>query len=226
MQSPAARALNRESLSQQLRQFQEQLAVQLPPEAHARLCSAIDSLVESQPAAAAVRTGSPAPDFSLPVIGGGVVTLSRLVLNGPVVLVFYRGSWCPYCDLQVRAYARMLPELMRLNTRLVAVSPQQPAVEVPNAADHRELGFPLLFDAENAVARRYGLVYSVDESMRKVLSGFGLDLGAINGSEPWELPVPATFVVTAGLRIRWSHVEADYRLRAEPDDILRALQAL
>ena len=226
MSSTAARALNRESLSQQLRHFQEQLAVVLPQEAHARLCRAIDSLVESQPAAAALRTGSQAADFSLSALGGGIVTLSRLVLNGPVVLVFYRGSWCPYCDLQLRAYARMLPELTRLNARLVAISPQEPAVEVPNAGEHRELGFPILFDSQNAVARRYGLVYPVDELMRTVLSGFGLDLGAINGYEQWELPVPATFVVTAGLQIRWSHVEADYRLRAEPDDILEALQAL
>ena len=226
MSSTAARGLNRESLSQQLRQFQEQLAVQLPQEAHARLCSAIDSLVESHPAAAALRTGSLAPDFSLPALGGGIVTLSRLVLNGPVVLVFYRGSWCPYCDLQLRAYARMLPDLTRLNARLVAISPQRPTVEVPNAAEHRKLGFPILFDSGNVVARSYGLIYSVEELMRTVLSGFGLDLGAINGSEQWELPVPATFVVTDGLQIRWSHVEADYRLRAEPDDILRALEAL
>jgi peroxiredoxin len=226
MSSTAARALNRESLSQQLRHFQEQLAMQLPQEARERLSRAIDSLIESQPAAAALRTGSQAPDFSLTALGGGSVTLSRLVLNGPVVLVFYRGSWCPYCDLQLRAYARMLPELTRLNARLVAISPQQSAVEVPNAREHRELGFPILFDSENAVARRYGLIYSVDELMRTVLGGFGLDLGAINGSEKWELPVPATFVVTKGLQIRWSHVEADYRLRAEPDAILRALQAL
>jgi peroxiredoxin len=226
MSSTATRVLNRESLSQQLRHFQEQLAVQLPHEAHARLGSAIDSLIESQPAAAALRTGSQAPDFSLPALGGGIVTLSRMVLNGPVVLVFYRGSWCPYCDLQLRAYGRMLPELIRHNARLVAISPQQPTVEVPNAGEHRGLGFPILFDSRSAVARRYGLVYAVDELMRSVLSGFGLDLGAVNGSEHWELPVPATFVVTAGLQIRWSHVEADYRLRAEPDDILKALQPL
>jgi len=196
------------------------------PEAVLKRIVAANNELEAAEARPGLAIGAQAPEFSLPNATGQPVSLSSRLAAGPVVLVFYRGSWCPYCDLQLRAYARMLPELTRLNARLVAISPQQPAVEVPNVSEHRELGFPLLFDSQNAVARRYALIYPVDELMRTVLSGFGLDLATINGSEQWELPVPATFVVTDGLQIRWSHVEADYRLRAEPDDILRALRTL
>ena len=94
------------------------------------------------------------------------------------------------------------------------------------AVEHRALGFPVLSDVGNRVAREYGLVYSVGELMRSVLTGFGLDLSLVNGTGGWELPVPATFVVAADARIHWVSVEADYRLRAEPEQILGALRQL
>jgi peroxiredoxin len=214
------------SLREELQNFNAQLARQLPAETAARLRAAIDDVIESQPAAGALQVGQLAPDFALPEVAGETLTLSRHTSRGPVVLSFYRGSWCPYCDLQLRAYSRMVPELMRLGAQLITVSPQMPSVDVPNAQTHRALGFPLLVDAGNAVARRYGLVHSVDEQMRSLLAGFGLDLAAINGMDRWELPVPATFIVATDHRIRWAYVEADYRMRAEPADILQAVAAL
>jgi peroxiredoxin len=214
-----------QSLTHDLKHFHEQLARQLPSETYARLAAAIDDLIKSQPAAAAVQVGQLAPDFALPEVAGETVTLSRHTARGPVVLNFYRGSWCPYCDLQLRAYSSMVPELTRLGAQLIAISPQSPSAEVPNAQAHRALGFPLLTDAGNDVARRYGLVYRVDAQMQSILQGFGLDLSAVNGIDRWELPVPATFVISADRRIRWAYLEADYRMRAEPADIVQAVAA-
>lgn len=214
------------TLSQRVCELQKQLARQLPKDLHARLSAAIDGLIESQPAAAALGVGQQAPDFTLHDLSGQLVILSEEISRGPVVLTFYRGSWCPYCDLQLRAYSRMIPDLTRFGARLIAISPQRPEAEVQNAGEHRALGFPILFDLANEVARRYGLIYSIDAPMRAVFDSFGLDLAAVNGVERWELPVPATYIVARDGRIRWSHVEADYRLLAEPGEILQALRAL
>ncbi len=214
------------TLGEQLRDFQEQLAGQLPQELHTRLSTAIGGLIDSKPDANALRVGHQAPDFTLRDVSGQCITLSQEMSHGPVVLTFVRGSWCPYCDLQLRAYSLMTPQLKILNARLIAVSPQRPQAEVQNAGEHRTLGFPILFDLANDVARRYGLVYSIDAAMRAVLDSFGLDLAAVNGVDRWELPVPATYIVSGDGRIHWAHVEADYRLRAEPSEILRALRAL
>jgi peroxiredoxin len=213
-------------LALELLEFQRQLSQKLPPEMHARLSAAIDRMVATHPGVAALKVGQHAPDFELPSVGGGAIALADELRAGPVVLAFYRGSWCPYCDLQLRAYSKLVPQLRSAGARLLAVSPQLPEAAVPNADEHRSLGFPLLTDAGSAVARRYGLVYALDDAMRSVLHGFGLDLSTVNGVASWELPVPATYVMTPDRRIRWAHVDDDYRRRAEPADILRAVAAL
>jgi peroxiredoxin len=214
------------ALAQDLSEFQRQLARMLPADAYARLAAAIDLMVATRPGAAALKIGQPAPDFVLPSLDGGTVALANELLAGPVVLTFYRGSWCPYCDLQLRAYAELVPLLRSVGARLLAVSPQSAEAVVPNASDHRSLGFPLLTDAGGEVARRYGLMYVLDDAMRSVMLGFGLDLSVVNGDASWELPVPATYVVSSDRRIAWAHVEDDYRRRAEPADILRAVRGL
>ena len=129
-------------LAQGLPEFQRQLAKTLPPDAHARLAAAIDGMFATKPGAAALKVGQPAPDFVLPSLDGGTVALANELLAGPVVLTFYRGSWCPYCDLQLRAYAKLVPLLRSASARLLAVSPQAAEAAVPNASDHRGLGFP------------------------------------------------------------------------------------
>jgi peroxiredoxin len=211
------------SLAQELLGFQQQLAKNLPADLMGRLQAAIERMIASRPDAAALRSGQPAPDFTLQRYDGGSFALADALRDGPLVLTFFRGSWCPYCDLQLRAYSKIVPALREQGVQLVAVSPQRADAAVPNAAEHRSLGFPVLVDAGNEVARRYGLVYELDDEMRAVLNGFGLDLAAINGNSAWELPVPATFIIGRDRRIRWAHVDANYHRRAEPADILQAL---
>jgi peroxiredoxin len=193
---------------------------------HSRLSTAIDDLIRSRPGASAVRVGERAPEFTLPSLGGNSVTLSKQLRAGPVVLTFYRGSWCPYCDLTLRAYSKMIPQLHRAGAQLIAISPQRADATAPNAAEHARFDFPVLSDSGNRVAREYGLVYCVDAMMRSVFGDFGLDLSIINGAASRELPVPATFLVKADATIRWAYVEPDYRRRAEPDHILQALSQL
>jgi peroxiredoxin len=211
------------TLEEALQNMREHVARQLPPAMHARLSAAIDELVLSNPAAGSLRAGQVAPEFTLPDTAGRRFTLSEGLRTGPMIVTFYRGSWCPYCDLTLRAYSKMIPQLRQAGAQLVAISPQRADAAVPNAAEHRQLDFPVLSDAGNRVAREYGLVYSVAAPMRALFADFGLDVPSVNGITSWELPVPATFLVTPDSRIRWAYVESDYRLRAEPQRLLQAL---
>ncbi len=173
----------------------------------------------------AIREGQLAPDFSLPDVNGQNITLSTLLANGPVVLTFYRGGWCPYCNMQLHAYEAILPQIKELGATLVAVSPQTPDNSL-STAEKLALDFEVLSDLNSTVIRRYGLVYTVDAENRKILAGFGNDLRAVNGNDKWELPVPGTFVIDRDGIVRLAFVEPDYTKRLEPALLIKALQKL
>jgi peroxiredoxin len=173
-----------------------------------------------------LQRGDRAPDFALQdATGGGLVESRDLRLRGPLVVCFYRGAWCPYCNLELRAWQQHLAELTDLGASFVAISPQTLDAS-QTLADKHALSYPLLADRGNAVARRFGLVFTVDEGMRAVLEGFGIDLPAYNGESTFELPVPATYVVGSDATIAGSWVDVDYRRRAEPSAVLARVREL
>lgn len=172
-----------------------------------------------------VGVGDLAPDFSLLDARGNLVSLSKLLQRGPVIATFYRGGWCPYCNIQLRAYQAILPQLSSLGVSLVAISPQLPDGSL-TTAETNALTFDVLSDVGNAVAHRFGLVYELPEELRAALSSNNKALPAINGDESWALPVPATYVIAPDGRIAFSHIDVDYRRRLEPDGILAAVRAL
>jgi peroxiredoxin len=173
----------------------------------------------------AIRTGDQAPDFTLPDPRGRGVSLGTLLEAGPAVVTFYRGGWCPYCNIQLRAYQAILPEMTALGARLVAISPQLPDGSLPTA-EANELTFAVLSDAGNKVARTFGLVWSLPEELRAALRSNNKALPGINGDDSWELPVPATYVVARDGRIALAAIDVDYRNRLEPDAILTTLRSL
>ena len=173
----------------------------------------------------ALGVGDLAPDFALSEADGRDFRLSRALRSGPVVLTFYRGGWCPYCNIQLRAYQRFLPEITRLGARLAAVSPQLPGKSLATA-EANGLGFTVASDGGNRIAKAFGLAYPLAEELRRVLAENGKALPDVNGDDSWELPVPATFVIAPDRRIHLSYVEADYRKRLEPDEIVAALADL
>lgn len=136
------------------------------------------------------------------------------------MVTFYRGAWCPYCNLQLRAYQAILPQVTRLDATLVAISPQTPdaSVEIVSKAG---LTFPVLSDVGNHVARSYRLVFVLPE----VLRPYTANLPQYNGDKSWELPLPGTFVVGRDGIIKLAYVHADYTKRLEPSDILAALES-
>jgi peroxiredoxin len=187
--------------------------------------AATEALRSSGLAEHSLAVGATAPDFSLPDAVGNKVTLSALLTEGPVVLSFYRGGWCPYCSIELRTLQARLPEITEAGGTLVAISPQTPDNSL-STAEKLELAFPVLSDAANTVARSYGLVFSLPKDLQELYYGWGLDLTSANGDATFELPLPATFVIGADGTVSWRFADANYTKRAEPDDIIAALRAL
>ncbi len=173
----------------------------------------------------ALRTGSKAPDFLLPDALGEPVRLSSLIGIGPIVLVFYRGGWCPYCNIQLRAFQRSLSRIRDYGATLVAISPSTPDNSI--ATREREaLEFPVLSDIDNEVAGLYGLVFTVSPEARQILKNVDKDIEAYNGAAGGELPVPATYVVDTNREIRFCEIDIDYRHRTDPESVIEVLRKL
>jgi peroxiredoxin len=213
------------TLSDQISKFTAAMAERAPREVLATLEAELEKLVASGIAQRALHVGARAPDFSLPEARGATIESSTLLARGPVVVSFYRGSWCPFCDLQLRAYQLVLPEIHRLGAELVAISPQTPDYALIEV-ERKELAFPVLSDAGNQVARRYGLVFKLSEALQRFQIGVGNPLPKFNGDESWETPMPGTFVLDRSGVVRLAHVDANYRVRLEPTELLTALREI
>lgn len=199
-------------------------AARLTPDVARLFQRSIDDLVASGITAYSVQDGEDAPDFALPGPDGTTVQLSGELSRGPIVLIFYRGGWCPYCNLALRAFQQALPALAQAGASLIAVSPEAPD-RVMTTREKNVLGFHVLSDRGNEVARRYGLVFEMPEALCAVYRARGLDLGTINADGSWELPIPAGFVIGSDGIVLRAHLDPDYRNRLEPADALAAIAA-
>ena len=214
------------TLKETIDEFMKRAASQAPKELLENVGNEIRRLSESNIAANALKAGAKAPEFSLPDPQGKPISLSGLLmLNGPVVLTFYRGSWCPFCNLQLRAYQKALPEIKKLGATLVAVSPQTPDNSL-TIIEKQELTFPVLSDQGNHVARKYGLVFKLSEAVQAIQMAFGSDITKYNGDQSWELPMPGTFIIDRLGIIRFEAVDSNWTNRLEPSVILEQLEKL
>lgn len=214
------------SLTEQLLRERDHWAGQIPAAQSAVLNGDLQRLHRSELPQRALRTGERAPNFRLPDASGQAVELDALLAAGPVALIFYRGQWCPYCNLELRAYQKLLPKFRALGARVVAISPQMPDLSL-STAEKNELAFPVLSDVGNHIARAYGLAYDFPPELRDLYANFfGNDLTRYNGAEGWTLPLPGTFLVAPDASVRLAHVDVDYRQRLEPEAVLQRLQVL
>ncbi|QXP61750.1 peroxiredoxin-like family protein [Olleya sp. HaHaR_3_96] len=174
----------------------------------------------------AIKVGEKAPSFELPNPEGQLITLETLLEKGPVVVTFYRGSWCPYCNLQLRALQAKLDDIHALGATLVAISPQVPDGSLTKN-EINEMEFTVLSDQDATVATQYGVAWEVpDFLMDHMRVDRHLDLEKINNGNASILPIPATFIVANDGVVAWHYVNVDYRTRAEPDEIIEALKKL
>ncbi|MBV9113597.1 MAG: AhpC/TSA family protein [Hyphomicrobiales bacterium] len=211
------------SLKEQLAEYRAGWHQRVPAERQAIMQRHIDALRNGEIARKLLKLGDRAPAIVLGNAKGEMVDVGALLRKGPVIVTFYRGGWCPYCNLELKAFQDVLPQILAAGASLVAISPEKPD-ESLSTAEKNALTFEVLTDAGQKVGRAFGLVYEFTDELKSAYNGFGLDIPARNGAPgEWALPISATYVIDRDGTIVYAYTDADYRDRADPRDVLEAL---
>ncbi len=211
------------SLKEQLAEYRAGWYQRVPVERQAIMQRHIDQLRSGIIARTMLKVGDRAPEIVLKNAKGSTVDVGTLLAKGPVIVTFYRGGWCPYCNLELKAYQDILPEITAVGASLVAISPEKPDDTV-STAEKNALTFEVLSDVGQKVGRAFGLVYEFTEELKSAYRGFNLDIPARNGMPgEWALPVSATYIIDRDGSIIYAYTDMDYRDRADPRDVLKVL---
>lgn len=173
----------------------------------------------------ALNVGAKMPAFNLPDDKGNMVSSDDLLKTGNLVVVFYRGAWCPYCNLYLRTLQKSLPDIEKNGGKLVAISVENPDTSL-TVAQKNELAFTVLSDKNLDLARQFGIVYQLSDETNEKYKGYGIDLVKQNGTETPDLPLSATYIVKQNGEISYAFLEPDYTKRAEPSVIIENLAKL
>ena len=221
------------TLNQQLDQLTAKLRAMVPAERLAVVDLAAEELIHSGLAHRALKAGDRAPAFELPD-GDGMRWRSEDLLrpftpkagaNGALVIVFYRGRWCAYCNAQLSALQEIHPKIAAAGASLVAISPQTQKHSYMTRDMHK-LRFPVLSDQGNQIARKFGLVYRLSPELQAMYESIMTKLPGYNGDQSWELPLAATYVVQPEGKISWARIDADWRHRPEPEELLQIVDSV
>jgi hydroxyquinol 1,2-dioxygenase len=213
------------SLEDELDAQRQRAYAQRSPEEREVRAAAVTAVASARVAELALGEGDQVPRFQLPSADGAVAGTAELLQHGPVVISFYRGGWCPYCNIELRSLQRLLPDIEALGASLVAISPEMPD-RTAMAVKDNALTFPVLVDSGNAVARQFRLTHQIDPRVVRYQLGNGNDVAAYNGMDIAEVPLPATYVVGSDGVVRYAFVNADYTKRADPEVIISVLRDL
>lgn len=209
-------------LSQILAERKAKNEINIPAEKWAVMQRSTNEVKERQLASKALQTGDELPSFSLPDIHGNTITLEGYE-DDFLIVSFYRGGWCPFCNMELKALQNILPELNKLNTQLVAISPETPDNSI-TTSEKNGLSFSVLSDINNRYAKSLGLVFELLEDLRTVYHSFNINVEKHNGNQDYELPMPATYVVNKNRQIIYSFTPEDYTVRLEPELILEIIK--
>jgi peroxiredoxin len=196
-----------------------------PPEVVAVLHRVTADLIASGQAGRALKVGDHAPAFELPDPDGKIVSSRDLLAHGPLVLTFYRGAWCPFCNLDLQALEAARPDIEARGASLIAIS-QQTAANSRKSQRSNNLGFPIVGDKGGELADDFGLRWHLPPDLQAVHKQLGADLTAFNGEGSWTLPMPARYVIAPDGIIAYAEVNADYTRRPEPSDVFPVLDRL
>jgi peroxiredoxin len=212
------------TLSQQLDEFLAGWKQRVPPERQAIMERHIAHLKETGFGQKAKQVGQQAPAIVLPDATGKTFDVATLLAKGPVIVTFYRGGWCPYCNLELKAYQDLLPRIAAAGASVVAISPEKPD-DTLSTIEKNALAFPVLSDIGQEVGKAFGLVYTFTEELRSAYDGFKLDIPSKNGAPgDWSLPLSATYVIGPLGLIAFADTNVDYRRRTDPLDVLAMLE--
>ncbi len=191
-------------------------------EVFAQMKKAIDDLAATHIIENATKTGDHLPVTTLPNIKNELISLNKILETNKLIIVFYRGGWCPYCNLELQAYEQINAKIKAKGAKLVAISPDTPENATATINKHG-LSFEVLVDKDNQVATQLGLVYKIPRELNKIYLDRGIDLNDSQGNNNLELPLAATYIVEKDGRISFAFLEEDYKKRAEPSEVLGKL---
>lgn len=169
-----------------------------------------------------LEAGAMLPDVRVRTVAGEAFALKDAVAEKPAVLIFYRGGWCPYCTKHLMAMQEIEEKILAQGYQIFAISPDRPE-KLAETLEAQELGYTLLSDADMVAAKAFGLAFELDEKTRETYKGYGIDLVEASGREHYLLPVPAVYVVNQAGKITYAFAEEDYKVRLEPEALLKVL---
>jgi peroxiredoxin len=213
------------NLQLELYKFQREFWAKLPSEKAEIIRGATLSLAKDFQSRRLLRIDDEAPDFVLPNSLGQQISLSDHLKQGAVVLSFYFGGWCPFCNLELRAYQSLISKIRALGASILAISPQTIQASQLTSLNNG-LSFDLLSDQGCQVACAYGIDFKLSDSLKVLYTELGHALPVFNRTNDWQLPVPATFIIDRHRHIALAHIDVDYSQRYEPDDAIAILLSL
>ena len=209
-----------------IKEYQNGFKAKVPQEIQEKMKVATKELEDASISKNALKVGDFAKEIKLPNAVGKEISLFDTLDNNEFVIVnFYRGEWCPYCNLELKALQSYNDEFKKLGASLIAVSPQSTDSSL-STKEKNELAFEVLSDANNIIAKDYGLVFSLADELKPIYLSFGIDIPSKNQENSYEIPMPATYLINKKKEIVFSFIDEDYTKRCEPQDIIDILKSL
>jgi peroxiredoxin len=213
------------NLKEEINKLKEQNLKKMPKEVVELFLADVKKQLDNGVTDNALKIGDHIPEFEIPNAVGETISSKELLSKGPLIISFYRGAWCPYCNLELLTYQEVLPEINSIGAQLIAISPQLPDKAMPLIEKH-SLEYEVLSDLGNKVAKEFGLVFHIGKELQEGYKMIGLDLVTPYGNDNYDLPLAATYVVDTDGTIISSCVDYDYTNRLEPSDAIEAIKNL
>lgn len=211
------------SLTEQLKEKANQSATKYPAAVHKIMSDAILELSDRQLAPKTIKAGDKIPQIVLPNASNQLVSVQELLLDNKVILSFYRGGWCPYCNMELRALQNSQVEFKKLGATLVALSPETPDNSL-STLEKNKLNFEVLSDTDNVIADTFNLNFTLPKDLIEVYTNFGINLEHSNGNKNNQLPIAATYIIDQDGTILYDFIQEDYKKRADPEELIKHLK--
>jgi len=211
------------SLEEALKEIRDTNFKQMPEDVLQKIIKGIENTVKGWFKSNALKVGEKVPSFVLNDIFENKKNVKDLVKNEYLVIDFYRGGWCPFCNMELREYQRLHDDFINAGANIVAISPEKAEYTKVSSKDN-EITFDILSDVNTKVMSDFGIVFALDDDVKKVYEQFGIDLEKTQGNSEFKMPIPATYVINKELEVVFVHIEEDYTTRCEPNAVLDFLR--
>ncbi len=208
-------------LAEEIEKLQKQMFSKLSKQTIETITETTQNLIDKKIETNALKTGDNIIDFKLYTNDKKLVDTERLRNKGPIVISFFRGSWCPFCNLELHALNKIYKDIKRNGAELITLSP-----DLQKNSDTSKFDFPILIDEHNYVAKKFNLVFQLEDTLKNLYQEFSFNISKLNEDESYELPIPVTYIVDQSGKIIFDYIDPDYTKRAEPYKIIECLNTI